>query len=226
MRFRLPLLALIAALGTACGASAEGSSAPQAGDSDVGLDSGGGAHTELPSTQSVTILINNDSGEDRWVVTAGQFCTPFGIQKVGAGSLLLSMGFQCICECANPGPEHVSGYRHLRPGEAFRVTWDARDLTTFAESVDCATRGWASAGVQSVTSGVLRPVKAGAYSVTIGVEKTLPRDCTEPASSGDVSCYRLAGGATYGPPPPPLAGRCGTTHTDESNRTLRVSAAI
>lgn len=213
----------------ACGASVEspaGSSSDTGvlGDSELGTD-GGALDTappppkEMASKQKVTFVITNNSKEDRWLVDSGFFCTPYDISGV-----LLSLGFKCECECANPGSAHAQGYRRIAAGATYEVTWDARALRTYEVEIDCSARGWPGMPPQKSTYGVLQPVKDGAYTATFAMESSLPKECT--ASGDTASCSFGFMGGYPGSYPPPTAARCSSTLTATATFTLASSGDV
>lgn len=144
---------------------------------------------DLQSRQTVTLQITNVGSSDRFVAMRGWNCTPYGIDLMtGAGvrAVALQLGFQCRCECPNPGKPYANGLHRLRAGEIYEVIWDARQLITYSMSWDCAQHGWPGAGVQQVAVGVLQPVDTGRYQAVFGVEDSLPDNC--PGDGPDYNC--------------------------------------
>jgi hypothetical protein len=144
-----------------------------------------------PSTQTVTIEIANASSSDRWVVTQGQYCLTFDIDQ-----LTLALGYRVICEGPAPPTPMATYYTHLAPGATTSLTWDATALELCEQSVDCATRGWPNAGVQTYEVGVSMPVSSGSYTASVAWEPSAPSmpGCfAQP--NGDVRCN-----PNFGPP--------------------------
>jgi hypothetical protein len=165
------------------------------GDSGVGGNAGGTRidagppPTEIPSTQTVTFTVTNSSGADRYVVTAGNNCTTVEVDRLmdGGQSLVpLAGGFQCPCECPMPGSARPTAFRRVGPGETFDVTWDARGLATWRESVTCNDLPPFPPRHSSYIAGVLRPVEPGRFRIVLGIEHTLPTGCR--GSGSDYRC--------------------------------------
>jgi len=223
MRCLLVLLAVSSI--AACGGAMSPDSAVAADAGSLGADAGSlgadappsdaGAKetpTSTASKQTVTFAITNGSGEDRWLVSRGVYCTASAI-----GGLSIAMGFTCECECPNPGSPRVESYRRLKAGETFTITWDARALVTYPEAIDCEARGWKGAPPQTVTRGVLQPVAAGTYTFTAGYESTLPARCTP--SGDEATCPWMYGGYV-GSLPPTIATRCESSKAATATVTL------
>jgi hypothetical protein len=144
--------------------------------------------SDIPSRQTVTFELSNQTGADRFVVTQGWYCDDFGIASgPGGAALPLELGFQCLCECPNPGPVQATAYHRVAPGASYRLTWDARSLVTWSELYDCATHGWPGVPPQNEVFGAHQPVGAGPYRVTFAIEQTLPSRCS-PTSGDDYTC--------------------------------------
>ena len=174
-------------------------------DSDLGsgadLSGGGGMNgcTDVPSTQTVTFAVLNNTAVDRYLVTGGSFCDPFSVDHNGI-VVPLQLGFQCLCECPGiPSPAAVV-FHLLKPGEKYNVTWDARSLVTCSKARDCG-QGFV---VQELTGGH-QPVAAQNYNVTFGVELTLPSGCNPGSSPGDYVCTPMA---SMGPPAASVQSLC------------------
>jgi len=224
------LLALACLVLMACGgsvASAPGepvdSGAPQDARIERSEDRDGGVTTtkacpaEAASTQEVKFAITNGASSDRWIVLRGAFCTAYSIDR-----LAIEMGFQCGCECPNPGSPRVETYRRIAPGTTYELTWDARALVTCEEPLDCSEWG-PSTTPQKTTRGFLQPVKAGTYTATIAFEESLPSRCT--VSGDDANCSWTYGGYT-GSLPGAIASRCEATKTVNATVTLATSGDV
>jgi len=136
----------------------------------------------------VTFTITNNSGADRYVATAGNNCMTIELDRLwdgGQSLVALAVGFQCPCECPMPGSARPTAFRRVGPGETFEVTWDARGLTTWRQSIDCNDLAPFPPRRSSFVTGVLRPVEPGRFRVVLGIEPTLPAGC-----SGSGSDYR------------------------------------
>jgi hypothetical protein len=145
-----------------------------------------------------------------WITSAGMFCAPYSIARVGGGEVTLGLSFQCICECPAPPPPGPSMLR--RADGTTELTWDGRGLVTCSEVVDCAMRGWPGAGFQLSARAAAQPVAPGRYRATFGLFDALPAGCNS-GGDGTASCSRV------GPPMPPFGGpwmRC------EAQRTVSV----
>lgn len=197
----------------ACGGESVSEDQPGGSGGSGSSGAGGtsaGAPQDIASTQTVTLELTNVSNEDRFVVTQGMYCTHFGIAAEHSGSystLALQMGFQCLCECANPGQPHATDYRRIAPGESWSTTWDARKLVTYSEDYDCAEHGWPGAGVQQQLQGVQQPVATGNYRWTLAVETSLPESCTPDGEGIEYSCWESAPGS-YQDMPGAIAAIC------------------
>jgi len=183
--------------------------------------------TEVPSFQTVTFRITNVGYSDRFVAMRGWYCTPHGIDSVtdiGVRAVALQLGFECRCECPNPGKPYANGLHRLRLGETYEIVWDARQLITYTMSWDCAQHGWPQAGVQQIPEGVLQPVGPGRYQAVFGVEDNLPDTC--PGDGPDYSCDRQG---DYGFPPSfsgGVAPVCSSTHNVTAGFTLPATGNI
>jgi hypothetical protein len=224
------------AMGGASGAStggASGSGGRSTGgtpsDSGVGGDAGGTTAdaspppTEVPSAQTVTFKVTNASGADRYVVTGGNNCTSLELDKLADGGqsiVPLMIGFQCPCECPMPGSARPTAFRRVAAGESFDVTWDARGLTTWRQSIVCQNGGPFPPRASSVVAGVLQPVDAGRYRITLGVESTLPAGCQ--GSGPDYRCdVSYASNETS-----EIAPRCLTSSNAATEFSLPVSGDV
>ena len=153
--------------------------ADAAGDASIVSD---GATTcspgpETASRQSVAVVVTNNATADRYLVTAGNWCDPYSFSFSQQAPLALNLGFQCLCECPNPGPARPGGLHRLAPGESFTLTWDARSLTTCSQSVDCATMGWPGLGSAPEVKGAKSPVAEGSYWVSVAALTAVPAGC-------------------------------------------------
>lgn len=175
---------------------------------------------EIDSRQTVTFAVKNTSSADRWVVLRGLFCTALSID-----GLSLQTGFSCGCECPNPGSPRVETYRRVAPGATYEVTWDARALVTYEETLDCSTWGPSAMPVK-ITRGVLQPVRAGTYTASIALEETVPSSCT--VTGDEANCPFTYGGygGSSGAPPGAIASLCESTKTATSTFVLPESGDV
>lgn len=163
---------------------------------------------EVASRATVRFRFRSSTG---WLTTAGMFCAPFSIARVGGAEVTLGLPFQCICECPAPPPPGPSMLR--RAGGTAELTWDGRGLATCTEAVDCSTRGWPGAGFQLTTRAVAQPVAPGRYRATFGFFDALPDECSAGGGDGTASCSRFG--------PPGFPGGRGWARC-ESERTVSV----
>ncbi len=163
---------------------------------------GYGPRPDAPSTQTITFRIQNDLLSDIYVVTSGWYCTPLD------PGVPIALAFQCLCECANPGPPGPDQLQRLAPGGSYEITWDARRLDTYTHPVDCASRGWPGLGLAEETLGQRVPVSPGPRTVQIAFETQLPPDCMDDGS-GHAYCVHNFGGG--GETPPTVAELCPTS---------------
>jgi hypothetical protein len=199
------------------------------GDSGVAGDAGGATAdaspppTEIASSQTVTVTVTNNSGADRYIVTDGNNCTPFDIVEILEGGLALvpiAIGFQCPCECPMPGGALPTAFRRIGAGESIDVTWDARALATWRESIVCNDGAPFPPRHSSYVTGVAQPVEAGTYRITLGVEPTLPAGCQ--GADPDYRC-----GVKYGTNDmSEFAPRCATTSIATAEFSLPASGDV
>ncbi len=187
------------------GSSSEGSSARSLASSgvssSVGMSSSGPPPVEEPSRQRLTLTLQNNGTLDVYVVTGGWYCTPHGFQQQTPNTVMwnnvpTALGFQCGCECPNPGPPQATQHTRLAPGTNHIVQWDARRLVTYVEQRDCSMGS--SMHTARVVHGVLQPVTPGRFKVLVGVSQTVPQHCT----TGDNitwTCPVMPGGLTTFP---------------------------
>lgn len=144
------------------------------------------------STQTVTFTLQNPSTEPIWVPTSGFFCDTWAIQ-----GMKRNLGWECGCECPNPGPPHIERLEQLDPGETYTITWDARRLVPYTAPFDCFSIGWE--GYICVQEGAQQPVEAGDYTFVVGALTALPTDCGD-NGDGTASCGSQGGGFDELPP--------------------------
>lgn len=160
----------------------------------------------VPSRQTVTFQISNSSGAERWVAldTGSQEYSPISCEGYGlmrANSPLHRLpGFQCGCECPNPGSPRYS-LKRVPAGGSLTVTWDARALAARAYAVDCSLQGWPNGGKVTMSRVALRPVEAGPIDATFAVLPAVPADCRAGASPDTAECGGPSGYAPgmFGP---------------------------
>jgi len=172
---------------------------------------------ELASARTVTFAITNKSSADRWLVLRGAFCTPFSVE-----GLDLELGWQCGCECPNPGSPRVESYRRVPAGATYELVWDARRLLTCEESLDCSSWGPTAMPVK-MTRGMHQPAPSGTYSAAISFEESVPTKCS--VSGDDASCPWSYGGGTSALPRA-IASRCESTKTATVSFTLPASGNV
>jgi hypothetical protein len=165
------------------------------------------APKDVPSQQTVHLVVTNASGADRYLVTAGNFCDPYAVSFSHQAAMPLSLGFQCLCECPNPGPARAAALHRLAPGESFSLSWDARSLSTCNQPWDCGANGWPGGGIQNQIVGASRPVGPGDYSVSVGALTSVPQACSS-ADGTTYDCPMGFGGPPPGPFPGPIATMC------------------
>jgi hypothetical protein len=174
--------------------------------------------------RTLTLVVTNEAGGDRYLITDGTFCDPYGISALGV-EVPLRLGFQCICECPNPGPARPHTLRKLAVGESYRFTWDARELVTCSESVDCASRGWPSSGTATQIVAGTAAVGAGTFDATVGAVSAVPSGC----SSGDgttFTCPMGSGGPFPGETPPVIQAMCTADSTASAPFALPASGDV
>jgi hypothetical protein len=183
-------------------------------DVDAAYDAPTAVPLEMAATTTVHVAVKNGSGADRWVATTGSWCEPTSIDRLdasgGAAHLARALGFQCLCECPNPGGPLVRAWRKLGAGESLSLDWDGRALVTYTTPYDCSTHGWPGQGVQSQRNGVLQPTTPGKYRVTIDVASAAPTGCTQSGTGPEWSCSGgYPGSPGYpGSVPPAIAQLC------------------
>ncbi|HLK40758.1 MAG TPA: hypothetical protein VKU41_28590 [Polyangiaceae bacterium] len=169
-------------------------SAWDGGDSFVPSDSASSTceqGTQEPSRQTVRLVVTNQTTTDRFLVDRGWECDAFRIASPGGSPLPLQLTTQCPCECPSPGPAGPSSVERLSPGASFTLTWDARSISTCAETVDCAAQGWPNTPPGSALVASAAPVPAGTYVATVVAFKALPMSCS--GSGPMISCAVGAG---------------------------------
>lgn len=147
---------------------------------------------EIAATTTVRLAVKNGSGADRWIATTGTWCEPTAIDRLDASGVAShvarGLGFECLCECPNPGGPFVQAWRKLGPGESVTLDWDGRALVTYTTAYDCSTHGWPGQGVQAQLNGALQPTAPGKYRVTIDVASAPPTGCSQTASLPEWTC--------------------------------------
>lgn len=126
--------------------------------------------------QSVTFQIVNGSSEDRYLVTNGTYCSPYGVKRAGdPDNLPMDPPYNCFCECAPVSP-HPTGYRRLAPAGTFDLVWDARALNTCHSQMACDEYGFKFCA--PITLFGAQPLAPGDYAVTIGADAQPHEDCS------------------------------------------------
>jgi hypothetical protein len=186
-------LLLVLALASGCGGGAMPSSAEgaaggatdEAGGREPQLRTDGGTTegtaaaclTELPSKQTVTIVVTNETATDRFVATATQGIAPFSVEPLNpnADPLVLAEHDFCGCECNGVLPDAIIGLHRIRPGESFALQWDARVLVDDGcdATTDCGN--WSYTAVHRVS----RPIAPGSYGIGVKVFDSVPPDWSQ-----------------------------------------------
>jgi hypothetical protein len=253
---RIRSLAPLALLLTACGGSfaspATGSpDAAVSSDPDTGASSDAGAEAsadtadsasdapfapdttsscnpgpDTPSRQTVQIVVTNRAAADRYLVTEGTFCDPFSVSFSQQSPMHLTLGFQCLCECPNPGPARPATLHRLAPGDSFTLSWDARSLVTCTETVDCSTEGLPGLGTASQVVGASQPVGAGPYSVSVAAVTAVPQGCSGDGTT--FTCPMSYSGGPGGPfnNPPAIQVECPADVTASASFELPASGDV
>ena len=160
----------------------------------------GGPPVPVPidAVTQVTFALTNNYATDIWVPDQGWFCDAWGIDGVSR-----NMGFQCGCECPNPGSPGVESFRRIAVGETLDIIWDGRELATYSECLDCSE--WGSTEALSEVGGVLQPSLDGTYTFRISlVLDTPPAGCEDPTGTGLATCDIVPDGEL----PPEIAETC------------------
>lgn len=150
-------------------------------------DAGGcpeeGEHPEgEASFQQVTFIVTNSDEVPLYIAVWGWFCDVWGIKTAAGTRLPLTLGFECGCECANPGSPGVERYLRLEPGQSYTFSWSGLRLATYTSYYDCNPDGWGDYCVET-TAGVPVRVAAGDYVLDLGYVDQLPDGCWEEPSS-------------------------------------------
>jgi len=209
-----------------------------AGSHDEG-GNGGGASVELkpdggtcqrsdsPSLQTVSLVVKNETVVDQYLITEGTLCDEFAVTPVGQSKALpLRLGFQCLCECPNPGSPRPARLHRLGAGDKATLTWDARALTACSNSIDCASRGWPGGGKAQELVASYAPVTSMALEAKVAAVTALPAGCTS-ADGTEFSC--LSGFGPWGGSsslPGPIQELCPGTKTATARFTLGAATAI
>lgn len=250
MRSTLSLL-VASLLLVACGAKVDGpaaSSGDDAGadaesDADVRVDDEGGAKdgavedagappVEIASTATAHVKVVNHGSADRWFATRGYWCNGAEIARMDSAGVphpvARSLGFQCLCECPNPGGPKVAEWRKVAPGGSFTFDWDGRGLVTYTTPYDCSQHGWPGAGATSEVHGVLQPVAPGSYYATVLFRDAPPSGCTQQGAEPLWQCPMGYGSGFPGSMPPAIAQTCPAdgAGTASSAFTLPASGAV
>ena len=90
----------------------------------------------------VTFELTNTSDAAVYIPNIGWDCDANRILGPEGNVLPRSGGFQCICECPNPGPSHISQLIVLQPGDTWSFDWNSQQLRSSTRGYDCGADGW------------------------------------------------------------------------------------
>lgn len=202
----LPLALLVPAV-AGCGGTTSGMSESEppdtTGEVDAGSDASaakdGGqleASPSIDSRQSVTIKVTCTSSAGLYLLTEGNRCTPFQIEKLeGAtwklvphGEIPRSLDHMCCksVSCDPPAP-HPSYYTFLNSSQAATMVWDAREIIIEPGTLHCYATS------PDIHPEHLEPVSAGHYRVTVTYVEDSPSGgtkstCVQVDGGLDVAC--------------------------------------
>jgi hypothetical protein len=168
-----------------------GHAGQMAGDPTRCVD-GGEIPSELPSRQTVTLIVRNDSAADRYLSLGGSWCHAY-LVTARDGAEPVRAGGSC------PGQQRGDGViaraamvGSLRPG-AWNLSWDAREMALCESArADCPHL--------TTTKGALQPAAPGGYVASVVAYGTLPTWCTEaPSELGLYACDGNAPATTFTP---------------------------
>ncbi len=151
---------------------------------------------EIPARQSVVFRITNTGETVRYLSRGGYSCSAWRLSYLD-GTLPgdRAPGYQCGCECPPPPSSAVAGYAILSPGEAIDFTWDGRvEIWYLAYYRDCSY--YVGNRTYPMYSSVAQPAPAGRYTVTVGVDDTVPSTCS--ATEESVTCPSAMYGSALG----------------------------
>jgi hypothetical protein len=167
-----------------------GAAGQMAGDPTRCVD-GGPIPSELPSRQTVTLVVRNDSAADRYLSLGGSWCAEYVVTARDGAE---PGGARASC----PGQQQGDGViaraarvAWLTPGTSWNLSWDAREMA------QCES---ARAGCPHLTTkkGALQPADPGAYVASVVAYGALPPWCTEaPSELGLYACDDSAPVTTF-----------------------------
>jgi hypothetical protein len=170
---------------------------------------------ETPAaTKSVTFLVTNERTSAVWIPTHGHFCSLFTIERDGK-SVPQVPAFQCLCECANPGPPRADEYRKVEAGGTLDLEWMPNELVQCKQAHDCAKDGWPAEGMIDEWISARQALADGPITATIAFEPSLPYGCL---ATEDVATCQTAAGWT--PTREPVAPTCASTSAVSVELTL------
>ena len=145
------------------------------------------------STGTVSFVVANQTGSDRFVLTQAALCAAFSINGVRT-----MVDWSCGCNC-HPALDQYY-FKHLAPGESVTLTWDGRGLVEYATWTFCNMPNGPLCG--EAIRGAPRPVMPGQYQVEVISADSVPvgmgTGCLKTSPNGDVQC---GVGPRSGPPP-------------------------
>lgn len=209
------------------GSDDKGAQKDEASNVEIPPDGGACQKSDSPSLQTVSLVVKNETVVDQYLITEGTLCDELAVTPVGQSKALpLRLGFQCLCECPNPGSPRPARLHRLGAGDKATLTWDARALTACSNSIDCASRGWPGGGKAQELVASYAPVTSMALEAKVAAVTALPAGCTS-ADGTEFSC--LSGFGPWGGPsslPGPIQELCPGTKTATARFTLGAATAI
>lgn len=142
--------------------------------------------TDVPSTQTVRFRLTGPAGS--YVVSAGDACSPFEIERGAHDPVTQGRPYAPLCE--GPPPQRPAPRSALALDAAPELIWDARELVaTGSGCFDCGS-GSGLTRYQTYSIDALEPVAAGRYRATFAildaVDGALPLGCS--ADGGMAYC--------------------------------------
>lgn len=147
---------------------------------------------EASSLASVTLRIVGEG----WILTEGQAgCRPLDVLGPGDRALVFEHDESAVCDIEERhGPPPPSVPLELeRLGETpLEIVWDARSLVFFDACFDCPPSPGTRFGVVPSRRGVMQPVAAGRYQLSIPMYEELPAECVADGG-GTARCGTISG---------------------------------